>query len=74
MEKNYEDDMDEDSSIRLAIQALLEVVDSGAKNMEIMVVKADGKAFLEEAAIDTVVKKIEAEAEEAKEAKKGSSD
>jgi len=74
LEKNYEDDMDEDSSIRLAIQALLEVVDSGAKNMEIMVVKADGKDFLEEAAIDTVVKKIEAEAEEAKEAKKGSSD
>lgn len=72
LEKNYENDMDEETSVRLAIQALLEVVDSGAKNMEIMIVKADGKSFMEEAAVDAVVKKIEEEAEESKESKKSS--
>ena len=70
LEKNYEDDMDEESAVKLAVQCLLEVVDSGAKNMEIMIVKADGKAFMEESAVDAVVKKVEEEIEANKDAKK----
>jgi len=67
LEKNYEDSMDEESCIKLAVQVLLEVVDSGAKNMEICVVRSDNvKNIIPEADVDVVVKSIEAEVEESK--------
>jgi len=67
VEKNYEDGMDEESCIKLAVQVLLEVVDSGAKNMEICVVRSDSvKNIVPEADVDVVVKSIEAEVEESK--------
>ena len=67
VEKNYEDSMDEESCIKLAVQVLLEVVDSGAKNMEICVVRSDSvKNIVPEADVDVVVKSIEAEVEESK--------
>lgn len=65
-EKNYEDGMGEERCVRLAVQALLEVVDSGAKNMEVCVVKADGRRIMTEEDVDVVVKDIEREEEEGK--------
>ena len=57
--------MEEDKAVRIGIQALLEVVDSGAKNMEICVVRTGGaKSIMEEKDVDDIVKAIEAEAEE----------
>lgn len=65
LEKQYTSDMTEAQSLRLAIQALLEVVDSGAKTMEICVVREGGsKEMLDEAAIEVIVKEIEAEQQE----------
>ena len=65
LEKQYSEGMEEAQCVRLAIQALLEVVDSGAKTMEICVVRRGGKkAMLEESEIETVVKEIEQEQEE----------
>jgi|EP01083_Nonionella_stella_P026781 20S proteasome subunit alpha 4 len=69
LEKNYKDDLGEKEAVKLGVQALLEVVDSGAKNMEICVVREDGKVIMEEADVDLVVKEIEAEIEESKKAK-----
>ena len=69
LEKNYTEDLSQESAVKLGVQALLEVVDSGAKNMEICVVKMDGKVVLEEDDVDRVVKQIEAEIEEGKLAK-----
>lgn len=67
LEKNYEADMSERQSSKLAIQALLEVVDSGAKNMEICVVRQGGvKVTMKDEDVDAIVKEIEAEAEEGK--------
>lgn len=67
LEKNYVDEMEEKKAVKLSIQALLEVVDSGAKNMEICVVKAGGvKRTMDEKEITAIVKEIEAEAEEGK--------
>ena len=40
LERNYKDDMSKDETIKLTIKSLLEVVQTGAKNIEI--------AFLEE--------------------------
>jgi len=67
LEKNWEEGLTEERAIRIGIQALLEVVDSGAKNMEICVVRpGGGKAILDENDVDAIVKEIEAEAEEGK--------
>jgi 20S proteasome subunit alpha 4 len=62
LEKQYTADMTEAQSVRLAVQALLEVVDSGAKTMEICVVRTGGvKEMLAEEAVQVVVVEIEAE-------------
>lgn len=61
LEKGYEESMSETASVKLAVQALLEVVDSGAKNMEVCVVRKDETVFLEESVLDEVVKQIEEE-------------
>lgn len=74
LEKSYEDNMTEKQCVKLAVQALLEVVDSGAKNMEICVVrKGNVKVTMEDADIDAVVKEIEEEAEESKMSTSGAS-
>lgn len=65
LEKQYVVGMEEAQCVRLAIQALLEVVDSGAKTMEICVVRRGGKKeMLDESAIESIVKEIEQEQEE----------
>jgi 20S proteasome subunit alpha 4 len=67
LEKNYAEDMSEEAAVKMGVQALLEVVDSGAKNMEICVIRqGNAKQFMEESDIDAVVKEIEAEIEEGK--------
>ena len=67
LEKNWEEGLTEERAVRISVQALLEVVDSGAKNMEICVVRSGGgKSILEEKDVEAIVKEIEAEAEEGK--------
>jgi 20S proteasome subunit alpha 4 len=65
LEKQYQNDMTETQCLRLAVSALLEVVDSGAKTMEVCVVRSGGASqMLPESDIDRVVKEIEAEQQE----------
>lgn len=66
LEKGYQEDMDETASVKLAVQALLEVVDSGAKNMEVCVIRRAETVTLEESAVDTIVEEIEEETGEKK--------
>mmetsp|Transcript_6030 Transcript_6030/g.8683 ORF Transcript_6030/g.8683 Transcript_6030/m.8683 type:complete len:256 (-) Transcript_6030:86-853(-) len=66
LEKGYEDGMKEKEAVKLAVQALLEVVDSGAKNMEVCVIRRNETITMEEKDLDEVVKEIESEAEEGK--------
>lgn len=66
LEKQYqdltEDDLTEQKCVRLAVQALLEVVDSGAKTMEVCVIRGGGiKDMLKEESVQVVVDEIEAE-------------
>jgi len=62
-----EEGLEEEKAVRIGVQALLEVVDSGAKNMEICVVRlGGGKEIMAEKDVDAIVKEIEAEAEEGK--------
>lgn len=43
LEKNHKDDMTRDESIKLTIKSLLEVVQTGAKNIEISVLDGYNK-------------------------------
>jgi 20S proteasome subunit alpha 4 len=71
LEKQYqdltEDDLTEQKCVRLAVQALSEVVDSGAKTMEVCVIRTGGvKEMLKEETVQVVVDEIEAEQQEEK--------
>jgi len=62
LEKNYKDDMSKDSGIELAVKTLLEVVESGAKNMEIAVLTAKNPMeILSTEKVEAIVAKIQAE-------------
>lgn len=65
LERNHKDDMDREETIALAIRSLLEVVQTGAKNIEIAVM-APGKTveMLPVEAIEEYVKNIENEKQE----------
>jgi 20S proteasome alpha/beta subunit len=43
LEKNHKDDLSRDDAIKLTIKSLLEVVQTGAKNIEISVMEGYGK-------------------------------
>ncbi|KAK9480077.1 nucleophile aminohydrolase [Lipomyces japonicus] len=70
LERNYKDDQDREETIRLTIKSLLEVVQTGARNIEIAIL-APGKKIenLDFNSIERYVKEIESE-KEAEAAKK----
>lgn len=62
LEKNYKEDMSKDEAILLAIKSLLEVVQSGAKNIEVSILEPGSNvSSLGNAEIVTFVTQIEAE-------------
>lgn len=65
LERNHKDDMDREETIRLTIKSLLEVVQTGAKNIEIAIM-APGKTveMLPVEDIESYVKNIETEKQE----------
>jgi len=73
LEKNYADDQIESDeyTIKLALKALLEVVQTGSKNIEMAVMKkGEPMRLLETNEIEEYVKEIEKEKEEEAEKKK----
>jgi 20S proteasome subunit alpha 4 len=67
LEKNWTSSLTEEEAIRLTIKALLEVVDSGSKNMELAVSKyGESVRILKEEELEAVISDIEREQEEAK--------
>lgn len=72
LERNYKEDADREATIRLAIKSLLEVVQTGAKNIEIALM-APGASIelLPNEEIETYVKEIEQEKQEEAAKKKG---
>ena len=74
LEKNYVEGANEATSLKLAVRALLEVVDSGAKTMEVCVMRQGGTiVHLTEDSVDMVVKEIEAEQQQSEDQKEGDS-
>ena len=69
LEKEWEEGLDERNALKLTVKTLLEVVDSGSKNMELVVVKQSGAmAPLSEEELQSVTEEVEKEVEEAKNA------
>ena len=67
LEKEWKADMDEDSSVKLSLKALLEVVDGGSKNMEVMVMIEGGKSsYINEERLQEFITTIEKENEESR--------
>merc|ERR1712154_420991 len=67
LEKNYDKEkvVSKDETVKLAIKALLEVVQSGGKNLEICVMESNAKSrMLEVAEIEAFVAVVEKEKEE----------
>jgi len=60
LEKNYSEG-DRNSSVRLTAKALMEVVESGSKNIEIAVITRDEVSILSESEIEQLVSQIEEE-------------
>jgi 20S proteasome subunit alpha 4 len=71
LERNHKDDMDREATISLTVKSLLEVVQTGAKNIEIAIM-APGKTIemLPSDQIEGYVKTIEAEKQEEQAKKK----
>ena len=64
LEKKYQEDMDRDAAVKLAVQALLEVVDSGESNMDLVVLSSDGsKTTVSEEELKQLIAVVEAEKE-----------
>ncbi|CAO3700611.1 unnamed protein product [Rhizopus stolonifer] len=71
LEKNHKDEMEESETVKLTIKSLLEVVQTGAKNIEIVVMGTEGEIKrLEQEEVESVVAEIEKEKEEEAEKKK----
>eukprot|EP01080_Neovahlkampfia_damariscottae_P007470 gene7470-11794_t len=71
LEKNYDTcSGDDDETIKLAVRALLEVVESGSKNVEVVQLKKGKLIELDDTTIETIVSQIEKEKKEEEEKKK----
>ena len=67
LEKNWTTDMEEVDAVQLTVKALLEVVDSGAKNMEIAIMRPGSTvATVPEDELQSIIEAIEKEQEEIK--------
>ncbi|KAF8250620.1 N-terminal nucleophile aminohydrolase [Wilcoxina mikolae CBS 423.85] len=65
LERNYKEDMDREETIKLTVKSLLEVVQTGAKNIEIAIMAAGKKMeMMPDEEIENYVKGIEQEKQE----------
>jgi len=73
LEKNYDEKIhDEQSCIRLTVQSLLEVVESGTKNIEVAVMRRDrGLEIVPDDQVEKLVKQLVEEKEKKAEEKRG---
>ncbi|CAG7853655.1 Proteasome subunit alpha type-7; AltName: Full=Proteasome subunit RC6-1 [Serendipita indica DSM 11827] len=72
LEKNHKDNLDREATIKLTVKSLLEVVQTGAKNIEITVMEKYGvQTSLALSEIEAIVAEIEREKEQEAERKRG---
>jgi len=62
LEKNYKEGLSTDECLFLVVRSLMEIVESGSKNIEIAVVKYNDLVMKSEEEVDLIVKNVEAQA------------
>eukprot|EP00928_Gymnodinium_smaydae_P052760 TRINITY_DN3692_c0_g2_i1.p2 TRINITY_DN3692_c0_g2~~TRINITY_DN3692_c0_g2_i1.p2 ORF type:complete len:245 (+),score=80.07 TRINITY_DN3692_c0_g2_i1:63-797(+) len=63
LEKKFQEDMDENTTLRLAIKGLLEVTEASGKNVEVVLVYKDHVKWLTEEEVEPLVKELDDSAE-----------
>ena len=63
LEKKFEEDMDEDKTVRLAIKGMLEVTEASGKNIEVVVVRKNDIKWYTEEEVEPIVKELDDSAE-----------
>ncbi|KRX01820.1 hypothetical protein PPERSA_00530 [Pseudocohnilembus persalinus] len=58
LQKNYEQNMSNDSALKLTCKALLDVVESGAKNIQMGILTKDGFRHLSDSEVETLVANV----------------
>lgn len=62
LEKNYEENLSTDQALKLAVKGLLEVVESGSRNIEVAVMQRSGLELLEDETVQKLIQEIESSA------------
>jgi len=63
LEKKYNEDMDENTTVRLALKGLLEVTEASAKSIEVRVIRKGGMTTFTEEELEPLVKELDDTAE-----------
>ncbi|EPY43724.1 hypothetical protein AGDE_00197 [Angomonas deanei] len=74
MEKTYKNDMTREECVHFAIKSLLEVVESGSKNVELLILKHHHSEYISEEELQKFVVVVEKEREEEAAKKKRQAD
>jgi 20S proteasome subunit alpha 4 len=60
LEKNYTEILGTEDALKLSVKALLEVVESGSRNIEVAIMERDGLRILEDSAVTSLIQELEA--------------
>jgi len=63
LEKKFEEGMDEDTTLKLTLKALLEVTEASTDNIEVIMVKKDGSKFVSDEVLAPILKSLDDSAE-----------
>jgi 20S proteasome subunit alpha 4 len=60
LQKNWSEDLDNEQALKLAIRALMEVVESGSRNVEVAIMLKSGLQVLQDEVVQGIIQEIEA--------------
>lgn len=63
LEKKFEEEMDEDKTLKLTLKALLEVTEASVDNIEVVMIKKDGPEWVDKEKLEPLLKLLDDSAE-----------
>merc|ERR1712146_398132 len=63
LEKKYEEDMDEDTTLKLTLKALLEVTEASVQNIEVIILRKDATEWVSDEKLEPLLKQLDDSAE-----------
>lgn len=74
MEKGYENEMDQAAALKFAVKSVLEVAESGGKNIEVVIMTKDNVSEVEDDKLEALIKVLEQEREVARAKKRAAAE